>query len=171
MSVCHRFLSLALLFCPVSAENPGFFSFLHQLLFGSAAASLHPVACDGTCCIHKPRVQGQCSGFPFSPFSLLNHHPPPFSVQLRENMSAVLPLWLFPACTCEVGGCVVMRVGLVCVLCCSVSFFPSWCDRRAARTPRTLWFHELFYKHVKNPQTHQHTRPTWLSDLFFVGSC
>lgn len=59
-----------------SPLNPEYYLlFLHQLLFGSAEPSLHPVACDGTCwtnCIHK--VQSQCSGVPFSPPLPPHHH-------------------------------------------------------------------------------------------------
>lgn len=81
--------------------------FLHQLLFGSTAPSLHPVACDGTC--------------------WTNCIPAPPSIQLptRFDMEKTCQLvWLFPACTCEVGGCVGMRLGFVCVRCCGVSLFP-----------------------------------------------
>lgn len=158
MSVCRRFPSLVSFVALL-------FSFLHQLLFGSAEASLHPVACDGTCCIHKPWVQGQCSGFPFRPLPLVNHHPPPFSVQLRENMSAVFPLWLFPECTCEVGGCVVMWVGFVCV--CDVVVFHS--SHRGVVQER--WGHQGLSDFMsfstntwKKPQTH--TCPACFSNLF-----
>lgn len=113
------FLRSLLLLCNT---NLGYFiPLLHQLLFGSFPFLLHPVACDSTCWIHKPRVQGQVLGFPFSHHRCSSSSSSSSSLHSGSNLEKTcqfLALWLFSACTCEESGCVVMWAELVCVCFC-----------------------------------------------------
>lgn len=126
--------------CPVSTENPQFFSFLHQLLFGSTASSpscrmlqhvLHPLT--------------KSSAPVFSAFlRLRSSSASPSTSAQQEHGSSV---WLLLGCTWQVGGCVGM-------LWCFILPITMWSKSSGAITDSQI--SQDFCKHVQKPQWPKH---------------